>query len=936
MKIDLFNIQEFIDLNGLKEITSPILFQRGGVPDPRGLVSNEIFGVTTKSRKETFAYIDLHGHFFHPHVYKAIRRFFRNVDKIVDGSQYYRIDEKTHNLVIADMTTGETGIQFLYDNWEKIKWEKSDEGGMRNERIDLVTKFKKDEVFMTRQIVIPVFYRDIVSSSKGDGETGELNKYYASLIRLCSLIDDSASLFDFQFHGTNYEIQSLLVDIYDYFKMKLEKKNGMLRKFLMGKNVDYSVRTVITAPLYHVNRPTDLITDFRHCGVPISQICVLAYPFVFKWVHDFFEREIFDNKGMKVVYNPVTGEAEESYQIVNPEAVFNEKYIKKLIDTYIKDPESRFNTIEVPTNAPTKKVLMFTGKVLNEDSNAETATIANRPMTWTDLLYMACHDAVKDKHCMVTRYPITDEFGIFIARIRVLSTTKTIPVTYNGKIYKWYPFIEFGVNPEKMASKFIDSIQFANSYLKGMGGDYDGDQTTIKILFDIMSNKECEDVMNNKSYFINSSGRNIRVIESEAVQTFYTLTKPSTKNDRLLTPETVKTFLELDPKEITFDYLVDLFGDVSDSNVKRNNEIKKSAYKPTDIIVIEPNTYFGNKERIETTLGRLIYTKVINEYCGFMDILGFCNKNVTQDVHDDNEKIIAAALKDDKISVDQMYRYVDVRDWFGLQLHAVITSSFTPGVLTAPKEVLKLREELLKKYKTELEKGDTVVSEQIEKALVDKTKEVLKDDVGMDLYLSGARGSLKNNYKNINLFRGAVKNFETGGFNIIQKSLMDELDKENITDHSNSILTGAYAKSVSPAVSGYLAKELLAALQSEVLDVANSDCGTNRTLNITLPSDGSINDYSYRYINDGGKVICLDSDTIKKYAGKPVHMYSPMYCCGKKKCNKCMGDFYYKMNKPNVGLASSRVATTLTNLNMKKFHDATIKNHRIVIADMLL
>ena len=51
MKIDLFDIKEFVELNKLQEITSPILFQRGGIPHPDGLISNEIFGVTTRSRR---------------------------------------------------------------------------------------------------------------------------------------------------------------------------------------------------------------------------------------------------------------------------------------------------------------------------------------------------------------------------------------------------------------------------------------------------------------------------------------------------------------------------------------------------------------------------------------------------------------------------------------------------------------------------------------------------------------------------------------------------------------------------------------------------------------------------------------------------------------------------------------------------------------------
>ena len=79
MKIDVFNIKDFIELNNLKEITSPIIFQRGNVPDPNGLLSNEIFGVDVRSRKSTYAYIDLHGHFFNPHIYKAFCRLWRNI-----------------------------------------------------------------------------------------------------------------------------------------------------------------------------------------------------------------------------------------------------------------------------------------------------------------------------------------------------------------------------------------------------------------------------------------------------------------------------------------------------------------------------------------------------------------------------------------------------------------------------------------------------------------------------------------------------------------------------------------------------------------------------------------------------------------------------------------------------------------------------------------
>lgn len=467
MKIDLFSTEEFIDLNKLKEVTSPVLFQRGDIPHPDGLVSNQIFGVTVQSRKSTFAYVDLHGHFFHPHVYKAIKRMFRNIEKLISGTQYYTINDE--GILTLDQN-GETGIEFVYENWEKINWEKSDISGMRNERVDLLRNFKKEEIFTRYLIIIPPFYRDIKSSSSGGGETGELNNLYANAIRYASMLKER-DMFDFQFNQTNLNMQELLVSIYDYFKTKLEKKSGMLRRYLLGKNVDYCTRSVITAPNFHASNPDELLVDFRHAAIPIAQVCSLCNPYIVKWVKDFFDRELFSNKDSVLVYDPVSDTATQAH-LDKPESVFTDKWIKKMIDTFIRDPESRFNTIEVPVvNSKQKYYMNFTGRRFDVTNKSEISELAYRELTWTDILYQASVDVTKDKHCLVTRYPLLDEFGIFIARIRVSSTTKTMPVTIGGTLYKWYPVIEFDVPEEKMATKFVDSLQFSNSYLPGLDGD---------------------------------------------------------------------------------------------------------------------------------------------------------------------------------------------------------------------------------------------------------------------------------------------------------------------------------------------------------------------------------------------------------------------------------------------------------------------------------
>ena len=160
--------------------------------------------------------------------------------------------------------------------------------------------------------------------------------------------------------------------------------------------------------------------------------------------------------------------------------------------------------------------------------------------------------------------------------------------------------------------------------------------------------------------------------------------------------------------------------------------------------------------------------------------------------------MVAVYLRDDKITVPQIIKYTNTRDWLGLQLHGVITTSFTPGVLHVPNSVKELKKKLMEENKEALANGDSRVMENIENQLIDLTKKELKGDIGMDLYNSGARGSVSNHLKNILLTRGAVMNPVTGKYDIIENSLMDGLQKKDIPTHSNVIVTGSYPKAVKP------------------------------------------------------------------------------------------------------------------------------------------
>ena len=409
------------------------------------------------------------------------------------------------------------------------------------------------------------------------------------------------------------------------------------------------------------------------------------------------------------------------------------------------------------------------------------------------------------------------------------------------------------------------------------------------------------------------------------------MTKDPDKNSKIVPDSLVDEIINKKPEDFTLDYLVDILGNTVDSTNNRETNVVNAKYRSTDIVNIKkPYLKFTG----QSTLGRLLYSKIIIEGCNMQEVIPYITSPIYEKTNTSNENKMSDAIKEKKISSADMYKYVDTRDWLGYELHAVITTSFTIGVLKKPKEVAALQKKLIAQNKKKLEAGDVKVAAEIEKELIDKTKEVLKDDIGMDLYNSGARGSVGNNLKNMNIMRGAVRNLATDSYDIIEGSLMDGLNKKNMAAHSNTILEGAYPKTIDTAISGYIAKELSAAMQTEVLDEKGSDCGSKRTLTVTIPK--KYNEYIYRYIIENGKLICLTPDVIQKYVGKTVQMRSPMYCVGKNICNMCAGDDFYLINKKFIGLVATKVGTTCTNLNMKKFHSNLIKIQQLDLNDILL
>lgn len=529
MQVKVIN-DKMIDFNDLKAIDNPIMFERGRVPTVGGLFSEYIFGTTAEERMRTFGYIDLKREFIHPYIYEIIRKMFRNIDKIASGEGSWYIESTGEIIEIKDENDPRydedaTGLQWFIDNYDKIKFAKNDSMG-RNDIITLIDNLKREDIFISKWLVVPVFYRD-VDMSIGRPSIPTLNYDYNNLIKFSNMLsNDDFSYFS---NKTMFNIQMALIKIRKYGQSLIEKKKGAFHQSILGKSIDYGARSVISVPVMNdIELPEESPVDIIHTGVPLSQCCVLGYPFMIKWILDFFKRE-FDDVTKKTIYykNPKTGEVFiDEIEIEDQMGIFTKAFIDKKMKAFINTYGERYETVKIKLKDGKEAEMLFTGRGMSrQKDDVYSATISNRPMTWTDIFYMAAEQTLSDKYVYTTRYPLTDYFGIFPSKCRPLSTIRTTPTVINGEIYPFYPSIDLSLSETEISTNFIDTVELSNLYLKAIGGDYDGDQVSVKMCYSLEANKEAEEIMNSLKHFISIQGDIVRIIENESYLTFYNMTR---------------------------------------------------------------------------------------------------------------------------------------------------------------------------------------------------------------------------------------------------------------------------------------------------------------------------------------------------------------------------------------------------------------------------
>ena len=196
------------------------------------------------------------------------------------------------------------------------------------------------------------------------------------------------------------------------------------------------------------------------------------------------------------------------------------------------------------------------------------------------------------------------------------------------------------------------------------------------------------------------------------------------------------------------------------------------------------------------------------------------------------------------------------------------------------------------------------------------------------MFISGARGSIGNNFKNMFVMKGVIKDPDPNAkqkYKVAQSNYIDGIIPEEYALFANSLAAGPYARAKKTESGGYLEKLFLRAFQHLTLDPPGSDCGTKRYLEVEL-SPKNIELWMYSYIvGPGGQLTEITSDNKNSFIGKKVKLRFSALCESKTGiCNRCMGNLYYRLGyKQNAGTSLTQIPSVQKNISMKAFHDST-------------
>ena len=387
--------------------------------------------------------------------------------------------------------------------------------------------------------------------------------------------------------------------------------------------------------------------------------------------------------------------------------------------------------------------------------------------------------------------------------------------------------------------------------------------------------------------------------------------------------EVIDSLLNVKEDDISQSFILELFGEFAG----------KCKCRQYDTLTVPPGKIViggkPNKNTFVTTAGIWIFNKYFIEP-RVSGVTGYINEPITKKVYGKIEKKLSYALMEDRITIDDLKDFLEKTQEF-MKFVTVLSGSWSEDMLTLTEKVDKKKAALAKLNKEKIESGDVKAVEDMEKELLNYALDIVGDDPGMDGFKSGAGGSIDNNFKNMYVMKGAMKNPDPNAlkeYNVAFSNYMDGISADEYAMFANSLSAGPYSRGKKTSTGGYWEKLMLSMTQHLKLLPEGSDCHTKNYVTVTL-TDKNIDDWIYNWmVGPSGTLTELTSANMDKYIGKKVKFRFSSMCKAKGGfCSKCAGNIWYRLgpNIRNVGVMTDIIPSTLKNKAMKAFHDSVVR-----------
>ncbi|UYE93570.1 RNA polymerase beta subunit [Shewanella phage FishSpeaker] len=469
----------------INEVSSGDTFDRGTHNlHEEGLYSPTIFGrIGRKDRFSKEGFINTGAPILNPTYYKTIVGLNNGQNGlyagILKGIVYAKWDAQKKDFIKSDIIEGRTGYSFFLEHLSEFAPELKDSHS-RKQAIKLILE-NKDKALMKRFIVIPAGLRDIEHRPDGGVKEKEINKTYQRLIfRARSLQginerDENDPVYD----NSRASIGEIVNEIdHELFEM-LNGKSGFIQSKVGTRGLVSSTRNVIVArQVSRTHLDEDDGKGINSTDIGLYQAMLMynyacLHELINGWLSTIFT--IGANVGKLVDTKTLTSE----YVDLKPDTISKWTTVEglnKLIYGF-KNVHLRHKPIVVEgyylglvyDDGKEVKLLSDIGE-LPDGRDKKFVT----PLTYFEMFYLICNQAIKQNLMQQTRYPIIGIGSTYPSYNNLVTGSENKPRNVLNEMweteYRCLSYPEKSEHPVYYDAMSVDISRYAN-----LDADNDGD-----------------------------------------------------------------------------------------------------------------------------------------------------------------------------------------------------------------------------------------------------------------------------------------------------------------------------------------------------------------------------------------------------------------------------------------------------------------------------